>query len=222
MRKTSIITLAAVGVISITSCFRDPKKPGLEYMPDMAHSVAVETYDESKNPDIYSDKKSALTPIKGTIPYAQGALFGATRHSAFMPYHHDFGPEGEEASKKDENPIEKSEINLAEGKRLFEVYCAPCHGNEGNADGPVTTANNHAFPMGAGFSYYTDANLALTEGNMFYITQYGRNMMGSYATQLNVEERWKVISYVKSMQMKYVEEQKKSAAASKETPKDKI
>ncbi len=221
MRKTSIITLAAIGVVTISSCFRDPKKPGLEYMPDMAHSVAVETYDESKNPDIYADKKSALTPIKGTIPFAQGALFGATRHSAYMPYHHPFSPEGEEAAKKDVNPLERTPENIAEGKRLFEIYCAPCHGTEGKADGPVTGANNRAFPMSAAFSYFTDANLAFTEGQMFYTTQYGRNMMGSYASQLNPEERWKVIMYIKGMQEKYVAEQKKSATTEKETPKDK-
>jgi len=218
MRNKALFVLAACGVFSITSCFRDPKKPGLEYMPDMAHSVAVETYDESKNPDIYQDGKSALTPVKGTIPFAQGALFGETRKSTFKPYHHPSSPEGEEAAKKDINPLERTEANLAEGKRLFEIYCAPCHGNEGKGDGTVTTANNHAFPMGAAFSYFTDANLAIPEGQMYYITQYGRNMMGSYASQINSEDRWKVVMYVKSMQEKYKME---NGAATADAAKDK-
>ena len=73
MKRNSLIIIGTVfSAITITSCFRDAKKPGLEYMPDMAHSVAVETYDESRNPDIYPDKMSARTPVKGTVPCAQG------------------------------------------------------------------------------------------------------------------------------------------------------
>jgi mono/diheme cytochrome c family protein len=219
MKKTTLFTLAALGMMTITSCFRDPKHPGLEYMPDMAHSVAVETYDESKNTDIYADGLSARTPIHGTIPFAQGALFGETRHSAYMPYHHPNTPEGLEAAKSDVNPMEANEENMAEGKRLFNVYCAPCHGEEGKANGSVTLANNHAFPMSEAFSYYTDVNINMSQGEMFYYTQYGKNSMGSYATQLNREERWKVIMYVKSMQEKFKAENATASAPKAEETK---
>ena len=226
MKRNSLIIIgAALSAFTITSCFRDAKKPGIEYMPDMAHPVSVETYDESKNPDISagrtSEKFSALQPVKGTVPTAQGMLpFKNDEYdntTSYKPYHHEFSPEGEKASDADKNPLEVNKINLTEGKRLFDIYCAPCHGKEGNADGTVTIANNHAFPMGAPFSYFTDANLALTEGHMFYITQYGRNSMGSYASQLNPNERWKVIMYVKQMQADYVA---KNSASKKEEKKD--
>jgi hypothetical protein len=52
---------------------------------------------------------------------------------------------------------------------------------------------------------------------MFYITQYGRNSMGSYASQLNPNERWKVIMYVKKLQAYYVA---KNSTAKKEEKKD--
>jgi mono/diheme cytochrome c family protein len=212
MKRNSLIIIgAALSAMTITSCFRDAKKPGLQYMPDMVKSVAVETYDESRNPDILANRKSnkfsALQPVQGTIPAAQGMLpFKNEMYdntTSYKPYHHKFSPEGEKASDADINPLEKTVINLNEGKRLFDIYCAPCHGKEGNADGTVTSANNKAFPMGAPFSYFTDANLAYTEGHMFYVTQYGRNMMGSYASQLNPNERWKVIMYVKQLQADY-------------------
>jgi mono/diheme cytochrome c family protein len=200
MKKIILSTFTVILAIAISSCFRNPKKPGYVYMPDMHHSVAVETYDKTLNKTIFKDGLSALTPPKGTIPYAQGAIYNK---SEYKPYRHTFSTEGEAAAKADVNPIEKNEANLAEGKRLYEIYCAPCHGATGEANGTVTTANNRAFPMGAGFSYFTDANMALTDGQMFYITQYGRNLMQSYATQLNVKERWQVIAYVKQMQANY-------------------
>jgi mono/diheme cytochrome c family protein len=225
MRNKLLLTGSFALAIFASSCFRDAKKPGLEYMPDMAHPVSVETYDESKNPDINanrtSNKFSALQPVKGTVPTAQGMLPFKNEDydntTSYKPYHHEFSPEGEKASDADLNPLEKTEINLTEGKRLYEIYCSPCHGKEGNADGTVTIANNHAFPMGAPFSYFTDANLAITEGHMFYITQYGRNSMGSYASQLNPNERWKVIMYVKQMQADYTS---KNSASKKEEKKD--
>ena len=41
---------------------------------------------------------------------------------------------------------------------------------------------------------------------MFYSVTYGKNKMGSYASQLSTAQRWMVIAYIKS---------KQAAAASK-------
>jgi hypothetical protein len=35
---------------------------------------------------------------------------------------------------------------------------------------------------------------------MFYSVTYGKNKMGSYASQLNTRQRWMVIAYIKSKQ----------------------
>jgi hypothetical protein len=35
---------------------------------------------------------------------------------------------------------------------------------------------------------------------MYYSVTYGKNKMGSYASQLNTKQRWMVIAYVKSKQ----------------------
>jgi hypothetical protein len=40
----------------------------------------------------------------------------------------------------------------------------------------------------------------MPEGQMFYSITYGKNMMGSYASQLSTEQRWMVIKYIKSKQ----------------------
>jgi mono/diheme cytochrome c family protein len=39
------------------------------------------------------------------------------------------------------NPFPADEARLAEGKRLFQVTCAPCHGVDGKGGGPVTNHN---------------------------------------------------------------------------------
>jgi len=40
----------------------------------------------------------------------------------------------------------------------------------------------------------------MPEGQMFYSVTYGKNLMGSYASQLNTRQRWMVIAYIKSKQ----------------------
>ncbi|RZL99726.1 MAG: cytochrome c, partial [Pedobacter sp.] len=40
----------------------------------------------------------------------------------------------------------------------------------------------------------------LTDGQIYHTIQYGLNLMGSYASQLSPEERWKVVMYVHELQ----------------------
>jgi len=40
----------------------------------------------------------------------------------------------------------------------------------------------------------------LPEGTMFHSVTYGKNAMGSYASQLNTRQRWEVIAYIRSKQ----------------------
>lgn len=48
----------------------------------------------------------------------------------------------------------------------------------------------------------------MPEGQMFYSVTYGKNLMGSYASQLSRKQRWMVIRYIKTKQA----EAKKPAA----------
>jgi mono/diheme cytochrome c family protein len=40
----------------------------------------------------------------------------------------------------------------------------------------------------------------MKDGQMFHILTYGQNNMPSYASQVSPEDRWSVITYVRSMQ----------------------
>jgi hypothetical protein len=43
---------------------------------------------------------------------------------------------------------------------------------------------------------------SMTEGTMYYSITYGRNLMGSYASQLSPKQRWEIIYYIKAKQGK--------------------
>jgi mono/diheme cytochrome c family protein len=86
---------------------------------------------------------------------------------------------------------------MAEAQRLFNINCAICHGPKLDAQGPLS----------AGGKVPAVANLTLAQyvkmpvGTMFHSITYGKNNMGSYASQLSRKQRWMVIQYVKSQQL---------------------
>ena len=201
------------GVMS--SCVGDPNSPGLEYMPDMYRSPSVEAYVDYAEvrglfrPELVGESVS-LTPPVGTIPY-----YGTGDNISYMmPYrfgapidsdktHGLFGMKQDSAGRAmaafDKNPIPYSEEILKEGKELYGLFCVHCHGEKGDGQGSVVTNSNGKFPPPAA---YNGPLKDLSAGTIFYSITYGKGMMGSHASQLDKEERWKVVHYVESLQGK--------------------
>jgi mono/diheme cytochrome c family protein len=190
MKKIFLYILPFAVIIQMISCtYDDPKKPGNEYMPDMYRSPSYETYSENPN---FADSMTARQPVAGTIARGDAIYTDFDR----LPYPYPNTPEGyEEAGVKLHNPLEKTPENMTEGKRLYENYCTHCHGATGQGDGLVVQRNGPKPP-----AYNSDALKNLPEGKMFHTTQWGKNMMGSHASQLTPTQRWKVIMYVQTMQ----------------------
>ena len=189
MRKFLRYILPVAAVVAVASCNDDPKLPGYEYMPDMYRSPDYET--NSANPN-FKDSMTEQQPVAGTIARGDDIYSSLDR----MPYPYENTPEGYEAAGASlHNPLENTPENMTEGKRLYENYCTHCHGASGMGDGLVTQHNGPKPP-----AYSSDALKDLPEGKMFHTTQYGKNMMGSHASQLTASQRWKIIMYVQTLQ----------------------
>jgi Cytochrome C oxidase, cbb3-type, subunit III len=181
----SLIKIALLLSISIlvSSC-KDSLNPNYQYFPNMYESVAYETYAES-------DAFNSPTGIKGNegqLP-AKGSL-----KRGFVPYEYSNDNAGYEASKISlKSPLDSTAIDNEKSKELYEIYCAICHGNAGNGKGKLVEREKIL-----GVPSYKDR--VITEGSVFHVLTYGINSMGSYANQLNTNERWMVANYV--MQLK--------------------
>jgi len=189
MKKTLKYIFPVILAGFISSCNDDPKKPGFEYMPDMYRSQSYET--NSGNP-LFADSMSNRQPVAGTVARGNEIYTDLDR----MPYPYANDSMGYElAGHELHNPLEKTAENMAEGKRLYENYCRHCHGDKGMGDGLVVKNNGPKPPA------YNSAQLKdLPEGKAFHTTQYGKNNMGSHASQLTASQRWKIIMYVQTMQ----------------------
>ncbi len=201
MKKLSIIAIVSAVILLAQSCSDVKRKPNRVYMPDMAYSVAYETYaDHSKLGDsgIFYNAK----PVSGTVKRGEDVV-----------YHYEMLTDTtgtyntSSALKNPLPPMDKAQATEAE--RLYLVNCGICHGPklDGNGplhthsdgtDGPYTSAPaNFVDPAAGSGKYY-----AMSEGTMFHSITYGKNMMGSYASQVTPKQRWMIISYIKSKQVK--------------------
>ena len=79
-----LLVIALGGTALFMGCSSTPDSPGLEYMPDMYRSPAIEAYvDYGQDPYYFGDSTaeaqrgtpSARIPAGGTIPYAGARVF---------------------------------------------------------------------------------------------------------------------------------------------------
>ena len=101
----------------------------------------------------------------------------------------------EQATIKMHNPLKPTPANLAEGKDQFTTYCAPCHGESGQGNGPV--AHLLAKPPK---SLISGTSKDLPDGYIYGAIRDGVLSMPSYAEEMPVEQRWQVVMYIRSMQ----------------------
>ena len=174
------LTLAA----SLFSCGKaDPNSPGNEFAPDMYRSPSLEAYQYFVTAD-GDTILSARTPAPGTI----------TKDN--MPSLPPGCTYDQSASIKNPLPNLTSNFNQysEDGKVIYEKYCVHCHGATGAGDGKVSAKLPGPPPA------YNGPLKDLPEGKMFYSITNGKGYMGSHASQLSVEERWKVVCYVQTLQ----------------------
>jgi len=176
MKSLIKIGVLAVMISMVLSCKKD-RSPNYQFMPNMYEPVGYETYGEY---EIFPNEQSALLPVEGTI----------ARGYSLFDYVNTF-PDFERAKLELMSPLDSTQIDVAKGKELFNIYCAICHGNKGDGQGTLVKREKIL-----GIPSFDDAGRAITQGGIYHTIYYGKNAMGSYANQLNEKERWQVVAYV--------------------------
>ena len=188
MKKLAIISVLALSGFSIISC-GDNSKPARDYMPDMKTSRAYETYADHSNLSsegvVYNNR-----PVSGTVSRGEE-----------LPYHLTNDSAGYAQSEGVMDPLPKlNSGEMEEAERLFLINCAICHGTALNGNGPLYKDGNGPFAAKPANLVGDPKIVALREGTIYHVMTYGKNLMGSYASQLSRKQRWMVAQYVKSKQ----------------------
>ncbi len=177
--------LLTVGILALRFK-RDYSERNVEIFWEMGYSYAGESqrpYDEE-----------ILDGGRVDQPAPVGTVY---RGQQFAPIAKD--KEGETVelneAKALANPFASdSKETLERGKDLYRMNCQGCHNTEGQGGAPVT---NYGI---AAPSLTTQQIKDQTDGEIFYVITYGRNTMPAHADHVKVDDRWKLIRYLRKLQ----------------------
>ena len=94
------------------------------------------------------------------------------------------------------NPPPVTEALLARGRDRYTIYCAPCHGLSGDADGIIV---QHGFP--APPSYHSDALMKAPASTFYDAITNGYGVMYAYAARVSPRDRWAIVAYIRALQL---------------------
>jgi mono/diheme cytochrome c family protein len=159
------------------------RKPPIEVFSDMDRQPKIRPQTPS---DYFADGKASRFPVEGTI--ARGSHFqDSPINTGFVT-----GTTNFVAS----SPIRVTDQLMARGQNRYQIYCAPCHGTLGDGNG-ITKS----FGMAVVANLHDLRIVQLSDGELFYVITNGRNLMGPYASQVEIEDRWAIIAYVRALQL---------------------
>jgi mono/diheme cytochrome c family protein len=192
-RSTIVFCGLAALLIAAIGCSDVKRTPGKVYMPDMANSRAYETY--SANP-VFADGRTSQGPVAGTV-----------KRGEEYPVHIEMDKAGDTAnyfaSRALPNPFDSLDADqMKETERIYLINCGICHGAKLDGNGPLWKDGDGPYPAKPAALVGDAKYESMPAGQMFYSITYGKNLMGSYASQLTAKQRWQVITYIKSKQGK--------------------
>jgi hypothetical protein len=199
-----IFILGLIAVISLAG-FRGihSAKPPIEIFVDMVRNPR---YDPQHESDFYSDTRAARPPVPGTVPLGYnvpGAFLstGANNNKldqepamfSDAPDYYNTGRMGDVYG--DGIPLKVDRELLDRGRERFNINCAVCHG-------PVGLGNGITSQYGlVGIVNFHDARIrTMPDGQIFNTITLGKNTMGAYGSNVTVEDRWAIISYIRALE----------------------
>jgi len=93
-----------------------------------------------------------------------------------------------------ENPIDYSAESVAQGEIKYGMYCIMCHGKKADGMGTVGQSFN---PLPS--DLLSSKVQQKTDGELFYNISFGQKREPALATTVSVEDRWKIIIYLRSI-----------------------
>jgi mono/diheme cytochrome c family protein len=186
----------------LSACRRD--------MQDQPKAIA---YREST---FFKDGVSSRPPVEGTVPRGYlradrefyfgkkgGTAIGgqqvgsAGRMPANRPQ--DAGaPAAMFPDDVDTFPFPITKEVLERGQERYQIFCSSCHGLTGYGDGMVA---RRGFNKPAPASFHQDKLRQAPVGHFFDVVTNGWGAMPSHASQIPIEDRWKIIAYIRALQL---------------------
>ena len=180
---------------------------------DMQDQPKAKAYRESS---FFKDGLSSRPPVEGTVPrgylradreyyFGKKSTTGQQSGPVLTPAG---APSASPVSSTSATALYPDDVDtfpfpitkeaLDRGQERYQIFCSVCHGMTGYGDGIVA---RRGFNKPAPASYHQDRLRQAPVGHFFDVMTNGWGAMPSYASQIPVEDRWKIIAYIRALQL---------------------
>jgi Cytochrome C oxidase, cbb3-type, subunit III len=135
--------------------------------------------------DFFPDHRSARPTVEGTV--ARGEL-----HADRYLYTGKLGN-----NPGDYMPFAVTRDDLARGQVRYNIYCAPCHSRVGDGNGYIPSRGFPRKPP----SFHSERLEKAPVGYIFGVITEGFGIMPDYSSQIPAEDRWRIVAYVRALQL---------------------
>jgi len=151
------------------------------YFDDMHYSPAGDTAKLDK----YTQKQFDMLEPIGTITYNGAPAY-------------PFSNSSDDAARAERELVAPPTTDLVRGQKKYEIYCAPCHGIAGYADGSVAKKFTGVRPLATAAGKPAERAEAFSIAKIYHIATVGQGAMQGYAPQVQTQDRWNIAAYVKN------------------------
>ena len=194
--KLLTISLLLISLLILSGCFQGTPSENtpIHLNPNMD---TQEKYVPFQKSHFFADGSAMRMPVEGTV--ARGQLREDVVYFT--------GKNADESFIKT-NPLEITMAVMERGQQRFNIYCAPCHDQTGAGQGLVVKKGFMPPP-----SFHLDRIKVFPDGYYYDVITNGIRNMPSYKAQVPVEDRWKIVAYVRALQ-------RSQSATIKDVPED--
>jgi mono/diheme cytochrome c family protein len=141
-------------------------------------------YEPLARSTFFGDDRAARPLVEGTVPRGQ---LRSDEHLYT----------GKERGKLVETfPFPVTRAVMARGQERFNIFCSPCHDRVGTGLGTVVRRGYRAPP-----SFHMDRLRQAPVGHFFDVMTNGFGVMPDYAQQIQPEDRWAIVAYIRALQL---------------------
>ncbi len=158
---------------------------GCSWFTDFKQQPKIDPWESSSDTLPFRGNPQNSIPVYGTVApgfeYGRAALPATVDSMSAIP-----------------NPVPADARSVENGRKNFQINCAPCHGEAGLGNGTVTQFGFPGINIGSASSL---AATKYTDGYIFGMIRNGRGLMPTY-NRIEENDRWDIVNYLRALQGK--------------------
>ena len=167
----------------------DFRKPPLEIFDDMVRQAKLRPQVPNS---FFTDGRSSQPHVAGTVAQRiddrnNDTWQGTDRNTGITPGTTNFVAT---------IPVPVTSALLARGRERYNITCLPCHGPIGDGNG-ITKKIGAMAVVG---NLHDQRIARQSDGELFFVLSNGRNLMQGYASNIEINDRWAIVAYVRALQ----------------------